>query len=401
MSDPFPLTVSELTLRIKTVLEGGLPPVWVRGEISQFTRHRSGHSYFTLIDDHSQLACVLWRGRGEEMTFIPQVGQMVQVYGKVSVYERGGRYQLDSFEIRPAGVGELALAFEALKKRLDAEGLFALERKTALPPLPERIGLVTSPDGAALRDILEVARKRAPWVEFRLAGAAVQGVAAPSEIASGIKALDNSGWPQIIIVGRGGGSPEDLWAFNQERVVRAIAECRIPIVSAVGHEVDVTLADLAADLRAPTPSAAAEMCLPDAEALREHLMDLNVRMQRTLSSMISEMRRWLIDHAAVVLRERSLVIWRQESQRFDELSKSLETLASLSIERRRSYFDQLKAKHKSLNPMSILSRGYSVVHRPDQAKPVTGSNELSRDDEIDITFFKGSAEAIVKRCRAE
>lgn len=401
VSSPSPLTVSELTLRIKSVLEGGLPPVWVRGEISQFTHHRSGHSYFTLIDEHSQLSCVLWRGRGEGITFLPQVGQMILAFGRVSVYERGGRYQLDCFEIRPLGVGELALAFEALKKKLEAEGLFALERKIGLPSLPEQIGLVTSPEGAALKDILEVARKRAPWVEFRLAGVAVQGVAAPVEISAGIKLLDESGWPQVIVVGRGGGSPEDLWAFNEEKVIRAIAACRTPIVSAVGHEVDVTLADLAADLRAPTPSAAAEMILPDSQALKERLNELESRMRRFLQNSITESQRWLSNHAGVILRERCLYTWRRESQRFDELVKMLETSARIFFEKKRSRLENLKGKHYSLNPLSILSRGYSIVRRFDRDIPVTDSVELSPEDGINITFHRGRAEATVKRCLSE
>lgn len=397
MSDQHPLTVSELTHRIKTVLEGSIPPIWVRGEISQLTQHRSGHWYFTLSDDQSQISCVLWRGRSQELTFRPEIGQLVLAQGKVSVYERGGRYQLDCFELRPAGVGELALAFEALKKKLDAEGLFDLERKVPLPALPERIGLVTSPDGAALQDILKIAAKRAPWVEIHLAGAAVQGAAAASEIAAGIKVLDDSGWPQIIIVGRGGGSPEDLWAFNEEKVIRAITACKTPIVSSVGHEVDITLADLAADARAPTPSAAAELCFPDGQVLAERLQENRERMQRALQLRVTDAQRHLHDYLAVVFRDRCLAIWRRESQRFDLLDRRLQSTASRLTERRRAGFDQLAARLASLNPTGILARGYSVVRLLGEAKAVTRSDELAPEDGIDITFHKGTAEAVVKR----
>jgi exodeoxyribonuclease VII large subunit len=399
MSDERPLSVSELTLRIKTVLEGGLPPIWVQGEISQLTRHRSGHWYFTLSDNQSQLSCVLWKGRSQDLTFLPEVGQMVLVQGKVSVYERGGRYQLDCFELRPAGVGELALAFEALKRKLDSEGLFALERKIPLPSLPERVGLVTSPDGAALQDILKVASKRAPWIELRLAAAAVQGVNAAEEICAGIKALDEGGWPQIIIVGRGGGSPEDLWAFNEEKVVRAIASCRTPIVSAVGHEVDVTLSDLTADLRAPTPSAAAELCFPDGRVLSERLADYGDRMRREMQTRFDDARRYFQEYLTVVFRERFMAVWRQESQRFDLLDRRLQIGAAQFVERRRARFDQIAVLHASLDPLGILARGYSVVRRSGETTSVTRSQDLSPEDAIEITFYQGGAEAIVKRCK--
>jgi exodeoxyribonuclease VII large subunit len=397
MSEQALLTVSEVTSRIKVVLEGGLPVLWVRGEISQFTRHRSGHWYFTLMDDRSMLPCVLWRGRAESQSFLPEVGQMVAVQGKVVVYEKGGRYQFDCFEIRPAGVGELGLAFEVLKKKLDEQGLFDLERKIPIPALPERIGVVTSPEGAALKDVLRVAKERAPWVEFQVIPAAVQGLAAAKEVAQGIRTLDESGWPQIIIIGRGGGAPEDLWAFNEEVVVRAVADCRTPIVSAIGHEVDVTLSDLAADLRAPTPSAAAEMCLPDKAALRERLQEISSRVHRSIQAGIDEQRRWLTDYAETVLRQSLPAIWREETQRTDELSRRLEASGQLMLERRYAVLKEIIARHESLNPQSILSRGYSVVRRAGQPKPIADAGELTIEDAIDITFHKGSAEAIVKK----
>lgn len=397
VTSPTPLSVSEVTARVKAVLEGGLPPFWVRGEISQFTLHRSAHCYFTLIDDRSQLSCVLWKGRSEELTFSPQPGQMVVAHGKVSVYERGGRYQFDCFELRPAGAGELALIFEALKKKLVAEGLFDVERKIPIPKFPERIGLVTSPEGAALQDILRLARERAPWVEFLLAPASVQGSGAAAEIAAGIRTLDDDGWPQIIIVGRGGGSAEDLWAFNEEAVVRAIANCRIPIISAVGHEVDITLADLAADLRAPTPSAAAEMCLPDREEIRRLLGDTAQRLDRAYQAKVTDLRRWLLDYAVVIFREKSIGALREGSQKADELGRRLESAAFLTLERRRGDLERLRIHHASLDPLSILARGYSVVRREDQIQSITDASMLAPKDDIYITFHKGQAEARVTR----
>ncbi len=395
-----PLTVSELTLRIKTVLEGGLPLVWVRGEISQFTSHRSGHCYFTLSDEKAQLSCVLWRGRAPELGFTPSVGDLVLANGKVVVYERGGRYQFDCFELQRAGVGELTLAFEALKQQLAQEGLFALERKIPLPPYPDRVGLVTSPEGAALQDILKIARQRAPWVEFQLVPVHVQGSGAAAEIAAGIRQLDASGWPQVIIVGRGGGSPEDLWAFNEAAVVRAIAQCRIAVVSAVGHEVDVTLADLAADVRAPTPSAAAEICLPDGLALRKRLHESIPRLQRALQTKLNEGRSRLKDRFSLALHNAAFNLWREESQHVDDLTRQLDRAILSEVRRGQMTCERLAAKHRALNPLSILARGYALVSKSDETKPITSSEQLIQDDLVRITFHKGKAHAQITHSEA-
>ncbi len=389
--DQKPLSISELTARLKIVLEGGLPALWIRGEISQFTGHRSGHSYFTLTDERSQIACVLWRGRSQDLGFTPQIGDLVIAHGRVVVYERGGRYQFDCYELRPAGAGDMAQAFEVLKKKLEQEGLFALERKIPLHPFPERIGLVTSPGGAALQDILKIARQRAPWVEFRLIPTNVQGSGAANEIAAGLKELDQSGWPQVIIVGRGGGAPEDLWAFNEAVVVRAIAACVTPVVSAVGHETDVTLADLAADLRAPTPSAAAQICLPDRDTLQDRLREIEVRLRRSLQLSISEQRRWLLDRATIALRTGVMRAWGEESQKADELSRRLDSGFALCLERRRSQFTQLEARLTNLNPLGILQRGYAIVRRRGGEAPITRAADLNLNDDLRVIFHEGEA----------
>ncbi len=389
------LTVSEVTGRIKIILEGGMPPLWVKGEVSQFVSHRSGHCYFTLIDERSQLPCVFWKGRAQESAYLPKIGEQVIAHGKVAVYERGGRYQFDCYELRPAGAGELALAFEALKQKLAAEGLFSLDRKIPLPPFPERVGLVTSPDGAALHDILEVARKRAPWVEFRLVPVHVQGGSAAAEIAAAIKLLDRTGWAQVIIVGRGGGSPEDLWAFNESAVVRAIANCNTPIISAVGHEVDFTLADLAADVRAPTPSAAAEICLPDREALKRRLSESVLRLQRAVQSRLSETRRWIEEHADLILNKSVYSVWRENSQRCDEFLRRLETAAFRVLERRRILVNSFADRLQSLDPHGILARGYAIVRKASEETPIRKAASLSTKDMIRITFYEGNAQAEV------
>ncbi|MBU1882350.1 exodeoxyribonuclease VII large subunit, partial [bacterium] len=263
----------------------------------------------------------------------------------------------------------------------------------------ERVGLVTSPTGAALQDILRVARERAPWVEFLLAPAAVQGAAAAAELAAAVKALDQTGTLDLIIIGRGGGSAEDLWAFNEEVVVRAVANCVTPIVSAVGHEVDVSLSDLAADLRAPTPSAAAEMCLPDREALRERLNEAQIRLQRSLQTRITEARNWLKDRAGTVIKQSIRSIWREESQRTDELARRLEQAISRLTERRRSLFERLSAKHNVLNPLGILERGYAVVRRAGRTEAITGIAQLAEKDLVEITLHHGKADAQIKKLR--
>jgi exodeoxyribonuclease VII large subunit len=256
-------SVAEITREIKTDIESRFPSLWIEGEISNFKRHASGHFYFSLKDAEAQISCVMWRGRNQGLRFEPQDGMKVLAVGDVTDDERQGKYQLDTAVLRPSGVGDLQLAFEALKKKLAAEGLFDEGRKRPIPAFPERIGIVTSPTGAAIHDIVQVASRRFPPVQLLLRPVRVQGEGAAEDIARGIGEFNEWGEADVLIVGRGGGSMEDLWAFNEEAVARAVASSRIPVVSAVGHEVDFTICDFVADLRAPTPSAAAELVVPD------------------------------------------------------------------------------------------------------------------------------------------
>src|SRR4051794_29514787 len=269
------LTVSELTRNIRGTLERKFAGVWVQGEMSNYKLHPSGHQYFTLKDQRAQISCVIWRD-----TMLPPRqpltdGAQVQVYGTVTVFEARGQYQLNVQIIQPRGVGLLQAKFEALKRKLEAEGLFAPERKRSLPKFPRRIGIVTSPSGAAIRDILNVLRRRAPWLSILISPVRVQGTGAAQEIAVAIRELatPNENFPalDLIVIARGGGSIEDLWEFNEEIVARTIASADVPIVSAIGHEIDFTIADFVADLRAPTPSAAAELIVLDVADLRRHL----------------------------------------------------------------------------------------------------------------------------------
>ncbi len=279
--------MSELTRRIKSSLEDQFPTVWVEGEISNLRTPSSGHAYFTLKDDSAQLRCVLFRGRGRRVAFQPEDGMQVLAFGGLDVYLARGEYQLVVELLEPKGVGALQLAFEQLKRRLEAEGLFDAARKRPLPPFPRTIGIVTSPTGAAIRDILHVIARRFADLRIVVCPVRVQGEEAPAEIVRAIAAPRRSRL-DVVIVGRGGGSIEDLWAFNDERVARAIAACRVPVISAVGHETDFTIADFVADLRAPTPSAAAELVVREKLAVLRALCDINARSARRWPSISSD-----------------------------------------------------------------------------------------------------------------
>src|SRR3984893_12920578 len=272
------LTVSELTRSIRGALETRFGAIWVHGEVSNYKLHPSGHQYFTLKDARAQIACVIWRDTMAPLRQPPTDGTQVQIYGNVSVFEARGQYQLSVQILQPRGVGLLQAKFEALKRKLEAEGLFAVERKRPLPKFPKRIGLVTSPSGAAIRDILNVLRRRAPWLQILINPVRVQGIGAAAEIAVAIQELarPNVNWPalDLIVVTRGGGSMEDLWEFNEEIVARTMADIQVPLVSAIGHEIDFTIADFVADLRAPTPSAAAELIVPDIIDLQRPIYEL-------------------------------------------------------------------------------------------------------------------------------
>lgn len=267
-------SVSDITADIRASLEDGFHSVWVEGEISNLRRPGSGHSYFTLKDSFAQLSCVFFKGAASRSPVELRDGLQVQVQGDISVYEARGQYQLIAKVVQPKGAGDLQARFEALKRKLDAEGLFAPERKKPIPVFPTTIGIVTSPTGAAIRDMLNVFSRRAPWIRVVIYPARVQGEGSAEEIAAGVRAFDEGvivPRPDLVIVSRGGGSIEDLWSFNEEVVARAIASCSIPVMSGVGHEIDFTIADFVADRREPTPSAAAENATPDSETLFRHL----------------------------------------------------------------------------------------------------------------------------------
>lgn len=331
-----PATVNALA---REILEEALPPLWVAGEVTGWKRHRpSGHCYFSLRDARAQLRCVMFESDARLLPTDPEEGMRLRALGVLTVYERRGEFQLRVQRVEgEEGDGLWRLAFERLKGRLEAEGLLAPERKRALPRLPEAVGVVTSPVGAALHDILRVLRARAPWTRVVFSPARVQGPGAAGELARAIRRFSTAGAVQVLIVGRGGGSAEDLWAFNEESVVRAIAASAVPVVSAVGHETDVTLSDLVADVRAATPSAAAELVVPDADALRRELQATGARLRGALGSRRRAARREL---AGLEARLAGMVRERQRRR----------------VERLRDLGGRLHA----LSPLAVLSRGYAV-----------------------------------------
>jgi exodeoxyribonuclease VII large subunit len=380
-------TVAELTRQIRGILETKFGAVWVQGEISNYKLHPSGHQYFTLKDQRAQIACVIFRNTMPPLRTPLADGAQVQVYGNVSVFEARGQYQLSVQILQPRGLGLLQAKFEALKRKLEAEGLFDIARKRALPKFPRRIGIVTSPSGAAIRDILNVLKRRGPWLQILINPVRVQGVGAAQEIAVAIRelALPNKNWSplDVIVVTRGGGSIEDLWEFNEEIVARAIFNSAVPIVSAVGHEIDFTICDFVADLRAPTPSAAAELIVPDITDLRRHvdncaralgrelfnrLRDGQQRLdharetlRRCLRHKIDSYKRGLV-HIAATLQARSpareLIMRRK---RLLDLNRRLLSSPSHTIENAKQRFRRIEGILRVLGPDATLRRGYSIT----------------------------------------
>jgi exodeoxyribonuclease VII large subunit len=359
--------VSELTSSIKAVLEDSFSNIWVEGEISNFTAHASGHFYFTLKDDKSELKCAFFRSDNEKLRFQIKDGMHAICFGRVGVYEKRGQYQLYVSEVEPKGVGALQLAFEQLKERLFKEGLFEESHKKPAPVLPDRIGIVTSPTGAAIRDMLHVLKKRFANVEIIINPVKVQGEGAKEDIANAIQEFNRLNNVDVIIIGRGGGSLEDLWAFNEELVARAIYNSRIPIISAVGHEIDWTISDFVADLRAPTPSVAAELVIAKKSELVEKLDDFEKR-----------------------LRDYPLNIVNEYAQRLDEIEKDLALRCRHYLELKEENFKLLAEKIEILSPLAILNRGYSVTFKISDRSIIKEAASIKKGDMVETRLSRGS-----------
>ncbi len=389
-------TVSELTLRIKRSLERDWAAVWVEGELSNVKRHTSGHVYFTVKDDRAALRGVMFRSRARTLRFDPEDGQKVRVCGQITVYEPQGAYQIATLKMEPVGVGELEIAFRQLHARLEAEGLFSPEDKQEIPSHPEVVGVVTSESGAALRDFLSVLGRRAPHVRVVLRPARVQGFGAAEDVAEAIRELDEWGGCDVLLVGRGGGSLEDLWAFNEEVVARAIHGCATPVISAVGHEVDTTIADFVADLRAPTPSAGAELAVPARTDLEVEVWDLAGRLAGAVTRHLRARRERVILAARSPAFRTPWEFYRRRSQDTDRLRDRLEAAGHRLLDRGRLRWEGVSGRLHALSPLAVLDRGYSIVRRPDGAV-VRGSGDVEEGDPVSVRLGRGGISCIVER----
>lgn len=389
------VTVTELTRQIKQSLETSFPRLWVEGEISNFKHHTSGHLYFTLKDESAQLSAVMWRSRVANLAFAPDDGMKVIARGSITVYPPRGNYQIDIEQIQPIGLGELQLAFERLKKKLAAEGLFDSEHKKPIPEFPERIGIVTSETGAALQDIRSVLSRRQPSVEVILASVRVQGAGAAEEIAEAIEQLNRYGSIDVLIVGRGGGSLEDLWAFNEEKVVRAIYASKIPIVSAVGHEIDFSIADFVADMRAPTPSAAAELIVRDRIELLEDIGNLCYTMRNSVDTRILSFRERMASLLTSYSFNRPRDLVREYSQRVDEIDRSLAVSFNHITQVAHQRYNSLKHQLQALNPQGVLRRGYSIIRK--EGRIISSAHLLHCGDQAEIQFHNGAVGVQVEK----
>jgi exodeoxyribonuclease VII large subunit len=380
-------TVSTITREIKEVLETSFPRLWVEGEVSNYKRHSSGHLYFTLKDENAQIRCAMWRFKAGELRFRLEDGLKVLLEADIQVYEKSGSYQLIVQQLQPAGIGELQLAFEQLKKRLQEEGLFDPQHKKDIPVYPERVGIITSPTGAAIRDIVSVINRRFPATEILLYPVKVQGEAAAKEIAQAIADFNNYGQVEVLIVGRGGGSLEDLWAFNEEAVARAIFQSRIPIISAVGHEVDYSIADFVADRRAPTPSAAAEMVVPDRQELLGVLTYYREKYHNNLQQKIIASQEKIVALQKSYAFRRPEDLLYQKVQRLDEIWRAMQTAIHYTVERQRQRLENGRLQLRALNPEEVLRRGYSICYRDGEI--IKNIKQVNTLDIVQIKLHKG------------
>jgi len=387
---PPSLTVSEITRYLRELFESDeiLREVWIQGEVSNLSRPASGHIYFVLKDQNAALKCVIWKQTASRMPLTLQNGMAIEVHGAIGIYERDGQYQLYADAIRLTGEGALYQEFLRLKASLEAEGLFAPERKVPLPQIPTKIGIVTSKTGAALQDILNTLKRRFPLVEVVLAPCAVQGEEAPPQIVNAIQGLNQEPGMDLILVARGGGSLEDLWAFNDERVVRAIADSPLPIITGIGHETDFTLADFAADVRAATPTAAAELAVPDRAELREQLSAIGLQLAAAWRHRYNEERSALQDLSRRLALASPAWEVRNDRQRLDELQGRLIRTVLHEMKILRGNTLNLSRRLAALSPEAVLQRGYAIV-RTTEGKLVYSVQQVHRDDLLDIRVSDG------------
>ncbi len=390
-------SVGELTKDIKSELEGSFADVWVEGEISNLATPRSGHTYFTLKDQHSQIRAVIFKYIGSRLKFQLENGIQVLLRGSVSVYEPRGEYQLIVKYAEPRGAGALQLAFEQLKRRLAAEGLFDKAYKKPIPLLPKKIGVVTSATGAAIRDILNVVNRRFANVHILIAPVRVQGTEAPGEIARAIESFNRLADIDVLIVGRGGGSLEDLWGFNEEIVARSIFTSNIPVISAVGHEIDFTIADFAADLRAPTPSAAAELVVQNKENLLNMVNMLTARLKNAVTNMLSRFNETTQQYIIRLQDPRKRL--GELQQRVDDLQHRLNTSFQHTLDKKHYQLDTFIGKLDSLSPLALLSRGYAICRSAATLRTIKTIADVNIGEDVLVRIAEGEMRCEVKETR--
>ena len=419
MNDKY-ISVSQLTRYIKYKIDNdvNLNEVFLKGEISNFKAHSRGHFYFTLKDEGSRINAIMFASQTKKIKFVPQDGMKVLVTGKISVFEANGGYQIYVNEMLEDGVGNLYIAYEQLKKKLENEGLFNKDHKKEIPHIPKRVGVVTAPTGAAIKDIISTIKRRWPLTEIYLFPSLVQGEDAKEDIVKQIKKAENFYLPlDTLIVGRGGGSIEDLWPFNEEIVARAIYECKVPTISAVGHEIDFTIADFVADLRAPTPTGAAEMAVPQLSDMKNYLNQVNIRLNNTINNKLNNNKRKLNDIMARNIFKNPMIIYEKKELYFDSILErlkfSLKNLTSAKekelikvknsyilknphqlLEKKGNKYLQLVSKLETLSPLLTLQRGYTMTKK--EGKVITKSTDVKKKDIIEIVFSDGSVNAEIK-----
>ncbi len=391
--EPITATVSQLNAYMKRVVDGqtALSDIWIKGEISNFKEHFSGHLYITLKDEGGVLKAVMFKGNAHTLSFRPEDGMKVLARGKIGVYEQGGTYQLYINEMIPDGIGDLYIAYEQLKKKLQEEGLFDENAKKPIPEYPERVGVITAATGAAVRDIINVITRRYPMCEIILYPSLVQGAGAAQNIKEGIEYFNNNDACDTLIVGRGGGSIEDLWAFNEEIVARAIYASKIPVISAVGHETDFTIADFVADLRAPTPSAAAEIAVPSMLELAAKVSTMQNRVKMAEVNFLKAKRLYTEKLSVRSPKEKM----DELRQRIDNLLAQADKSFKLSYSNKKNDALKLITKLDALSPLSVMSRGYSVAQSTD-GKIIRSYTEMTSGKEFLLRLSDGECDCIVK-----
>ncbi|MGQ2966079.1 exodeoxyribonuclease VII large subunit [Methylophilus sp.] len=386
------LSVSDLTRLTKELLETSFPLFWISGEISNFTRAASGHWYFSLKDAKAQVRCVMFKGRNSLVEGMPREGDSIEARATVTLYEARGDFQLTIEFMQPAGLGRLYEAYEQLKQRLQAEGLFDQAHKKPIPADPHRIGVVTSPDAAALRDVLTAIRRRYPGMAVIIYPTPVQGKGSAELIAHAIRQASQRQEVDTLLICRGGGSIEDLWSFNEEVVARAIADCRLPTISGVGHETDFTIADFVADLRAATPTAAAELACPDQSQLRSQLTQLDARLKRAMQSLLQKQAQTL-DYLSRRLVSPAQQL-QQQKQSLHQWQHRLQLAMQHLLQQRSRRLEYLATSLQQLNPHQVLARGYAIVQKAD-GRPVTDAQQLAPQEALRLTLHQGAAEVVV------